>query len=388
MKALGMYIFGGSQTIGHLLEGWEIDTVLEMTDSMNLQNSYHFIKNYPNISVKLPGEYEENEDYIEQLKNTKYDLLFSNPPCSGLSQINRNASVDNKANVYLYNVIDMIDTIKPKTFLIENAPTLTTTGFPILKYLNKKLNDSYFVLILNDLAGNHNVAMHRRRTLVVGFNKEYFKGIPKLAIENEQISVKDVLNSIDYTYNKEYIKEVNEELFKYYSQVPENCSLYSALADQIDDTSVLHESLKKPVQKVKDKLSRNENIWDKSPWKSGIDSKFPSMTSLTRIIHPIENRELYIREYASIMGYPNDFIFYPDECITPTVQCIAQGVPVNFIRYISREIMRSFDYDEFYDGEIIYINQTNPKNLKIAAYKTLQDFCNADNIHCMEINLK
>ena len=34
MKALGMYIFGGSQTIGHMLEGWEVDTVLEMTDEM------------------------------------------------------------------------------------------------------------------------------------------------------------------------------------------------------------------------------------------------------------------------------------------------------------------------------------------------------------------
>ena len=42
MKAIGMYIFGGSQTIGHLLEGWKIDTILEMTDNMIENNAYHF----------------------------------------------------------------------------------------------------------------------------------------------------------------------------------------------------------------------------------------------------------------------------------------------------------------------------------------------------------
>ena len=46
MKAIGMHIFCGSQTIGHLLEGWKIDTVLEISEDMPNQNAYHFIKNY------------------------------------------------------------------------------------------------------------------------------------------------------------------------------------------------------------------------------------------------------------------------------------------------------------------------------------------------------
>ena len=181
MKALGMYIFGGSQTIGHILEGWKIDAVLEMTETMSSQNAYHFIKNYPDISVKVPSEYEENDSYLKSLKKENYDLLFANPPCSGLSQINRHASADNKTNCYLYKVFDMISSITPKTFLIENAPTLTTVGFPILKTMCEQLNDKYYVLILNDLAGNHRVAMHRRRTMVVGFSRACFGGIfPKL----------------------------------------------------------------------------------------------------------------------------------------------------------------------------------------------------------------
>ena len=26
-------------------------------------------------------EYEDNEEYLDELKNKEYDLLFSNPPC-------------------------------------------------------------------------------------------------------------------------------------------------------------------------------------------------------------------------------------------------------------------------------------------------------------------
>lgn len=389
MKALGMYIFGGSQTIGHLLEGWKIDTILEMTENMKEANSYHFVKNYPEIDVKLPSEYSEDKAYIKSLKDQKYDLLFANPPCSGLSQINKHASADNKTNRHLYNVFTMIKNVEPKTFLIENAPTLTTTGFPILKVMSRELGNKYFILILNDLAGNHGVAMHRRRTLVVGFNKEYFKGIPKInSNKRDSVNVKDILAKIDYKFNKEYAEGVDENLFKYYNQIPANKSLYGSLADTVEDTSTLDDTIQKPVQKLKDKISRNEGIWDKSPWRSGEDSKFPSMTSLTRIVHPTEDRELYIREYAAIMGYPNDFVFYPEECSTPTVQCIAQGVPVNFIRYISREIMDSFKAKDFYDGEIIYINQTNVDNLKIAVYESIEQFCKADNIHSTEITLK
>ena len=42
--------------------------------------------------------------------------------------------------------------------------------------------------------------------------------------------------------------------------------------------------------------------------------------------------------------------------------------------------MRSFHCTNFYDGDIIYINQTNPKNLKIASYQSIEEFCDANSI--------
>ena len=76
MKAIGMHIFCGSQTIGHLLEGWKIDTVLEISEDMPNQNAYHFIKNYPKISVKKPSEYTKVMKHILTNLNQRIMIFY------------------------------------------------------------------------------------------------------------------------------------------------------------------------------------------------------------------------------------------------------------------------------------------------------------------------
>ena len=379
MKAIGMYIFCGSQTIGHLLEGWDIDTILEISDEMPNQNAYHFIKNYPNISVKTPSEYKNNDTYLKQLKDNNYDLLFANPPCSGLSTINRNANVNSKTNNYIYDVMDMVNTIRPKVFLIENAPTLTSTGLPILKKIAATLLDYNFIII-NDKAGNHNVAMSRRRTFVIGFYKKYFYKLPIISCDAEpDTGIMNVLSSTDLTYNKEFVSDSLTDCFKYYNLVKPGDSFFRAMAR--NEVSDLPEKIQKEVEKIIYKQNNNLNIWDKSPYRPAPNEKAPSLASVIRIIHPIEDRDLYIREYAALMGYPDDFIFYPNECKTETIQCIAQGVPVNFIRYISKQIMNSFNTSKFIDGKVIYLNQTSYKDIKTKVYSNIESFQDTNTIY-------
>jgi site-specific DNA-cytosine methylase len=136
-----------------------------MTEDMDETNAFHFVRNY-DIPIIKPSQWN-NDDYLSSLKN-EYDLLFANPPCSGLSAINRNASADNDINKHIYEVANTINIIEPKTFLIENAPTLITKGAPILKDIQRILSDKYRITVITDLAGNHNVPMFRKRTLVVG----------------------------------------------------------------------------------------------------------------------------------------------------------------------------------------------------------------------------
>jgi len=339
-----------------------------MTDDMQEYNAYHFVKNYPDIPV-IDFSAWHNDNYFKD--SGEYDLLFANNPCSGLSSINRNASVDGAANVHFYEVLFAIKHINPKAFLIENAPTLTGLGLPLLKEIQSLINDKYKLVIINDLAGNHNVAMHRRRTLVVGFRKDFFENKVGNIKANTQpkYTVKEALKGLtSNSYNMEFDKHIlDQDLMRFYHLVKPGDSIMRALADHLDEVrdQLTEEEIRK-VESFKERRGSKKSIWDKSSYRIPLDDRAPSMASIIQLMHPTEDRDLYIREYARLMGYPDDFIFYPNECKCPTVQCLAQGVPVNFIRYISEEIMRAFNGDLIdLNGDVLYINQCNGTQKKV-----------------------
>ena len=386
LKACGMYIFGGSASIAHLQCGWNIEQVLEMTNDMPENNSYHFIKNYPEIPVLIPDKWN-NDIYLKKLKIKNYDLLFANNPCSGLSYINRNPNVNQPINGRFFEVFNVIDNIEPKCFLIENAPSLVTIGTPILKEMVKLLHEKYNFTIIRDKAGNHNVPMNRMRTLIVGWNKNEFDNKIPLLHMNKQNNcmIKDVLYNINNLNNMEEVIDIQwDNLKSYYNYVKINssvlrmcCENYNMIKDRIT------KSQNKAINTAMLKISENKNIWDKSPWRLDEATKCSSLTSISRFIHPTEHRNLYIREYARIMGYPDDFKFYPGECKCGVVQCIAQGVPVNFIKYISLEIKEAFSNNrELLNYDVIYQNHISKNYSCISS----EEFYGIDNLHHYKSN--
>ena len=377
MKAIGMYIFSGSQTIGHMKAGWDVDRVLEMTDDMRESNAFHFVRNY-NIPIIIPSVWNSG-DYLDSLVD-EYDLLFANPPCSGLSAINRNAGVDNDVNKHIYEVANVIKKIRPKTFLIENAPTLIAKGLPILKDIQKLLSSDYRVTIITDLAGNHSVPMYRKRTLVVGWRRDVFEKIPAVQqIVSDLYTVEDAFRGLDESVSNMSPIPLNDryDFSRFYKNVPAGdtvvkyiCDHYYSLKDQLteDENSL--------VLRAKEKYDKGGSVWDKSPLRLELKGRAPSITSVNRYIHPTEDRDIYIRECARLMGYPDSYKFYDGSTVS-VIQCVAQGVPVNFIKYISSEIMRLLNNPVYTTGEDVeYINQAN--GIQKCVFFTTEEFqrCN------------
>jgi Site-specific DNA methylase len=349
LKALGAFIFAGSATFGAERAGYQVEKILEMTDDMHLQNAYHFTKNRPDIPVVLPKEWD-NVAFLNKEKLKNYDLIYANCPCSSLSQINRNASasLDGTHNIQFHRVYNIIEAVQPKSFVIENAPTLIKLGYPLILDMINHLGKYYKFTIIRDYAGLHNVPMKRMRTLMVGWRKDYFNDkIPLLHMnKKKQMTIKDAIGDLydvplGSIPNHELVKHRGWKEYEYlFEYVKENSSIMLTMMemwDSIKDT-VTNESDIKQITRAIAKKSANKNIWDKSPWRSGENSPAPSLTSVTELIHPIHNRQWTIREYARLMGFPDDFIFYPDECETEIIQTLAQGVPASFIEYITSEI--------------------------------------------------
>lgn len=351
--------------------GFAVDTVLEMTEDMCENNAYHFVKNYPDIKVLKPSEWQT-------MSFSDIDVLCANPPCSGLSAINRNANIGNDVNKHIYEVVDQCLKIKPKVLFIENAPTLTNLGLPILKDLCTKLNNDYRVLIINDLAKNHNVAMHRRRTFFIAFRRDVFNGIPNIEANCQSpVSLLDVIKDNNSSFNNNLDEDRLYPSFeRYYNLVQPGESILTALARELPDD--LNEAERRVVTSFKDRQSKKDSIWDKTAYRP--KDLAPSMTSLAQIIHPIENRDLTIREYAKLMGYPDSFEFF-DGGHTKLIQCMAQGVPVKFIEYIASEIKDALDGNKSlaYNVDVLYINQCSGVQHK-TKFNTLNEFLSTDNI--------
>ena len=383
LKACGAYIFGGSQSLGHLQCGFKINTILEMTEDMIENNSYHFVKNYKDsIKVYRPSEWN-NESFLNNLYKEKYDLFFANNPCSGLSTINKNASINQPVNNRFFEIFDLIQKINPKVFLIENAPTLVTIGVPILHKMVNQLGDCYNFTIIRDYAGNHNVCMKRMRTLIIGWNKTYFKYIPIINMNKQDpIIIDDVLKDLSKdSLNMEFDKDLHmKDLEWIYPLIEQGSSVVRTIIKNYDE--VITKVPDKYIQFInnqKRKLEEGKSLFDKSAWRLKSNYIVPSMTSLAQYIHPTEDRELYIREYARIMGYPDDFKFYPNECKCRTIQCLAQGVPVNFIKYISNEIIRCLTEDYNYIDKEIHVNFQNHSK-KVGFAYTKDEFYQVSNL--------
>lgn len=389
LTAINAFIFCGSASIGVMENGlFNLEGVFEISDDIVNQNAKHFIHNYPEIPVITPSTWE-NDEYLEKIKEKDIDYMFCNCPCSGLSQINRNASVDSDTNIHFYRLFNIFKKVKPKCFTIENAPTLLKLGKPILNEMIKELTDYNFTFI-RDYGKNHGVAMNRQRTFVIGWRKDYFPETPIIEMHKYHKNVKDIIGDLydlevgDKTIpNFNFVEDrTDKELEKFFKDVPHLktirehiCLNYEQYEDKLSDR------MKKTLAGQLEKMRNNKRYWDKSHWRVREDKMFPSMASVIEIMHPVQDRPLTKREYARIMGYPDTFEFI--ECETPIIQCISQGVPVNYAKWISGECGQALlRKRNTVKSEIVYQHHVS----ELAQIYTKEEFINNDDITKIDKN--
>lgn len=347
--AINAFIFAGSFSLGTMKAGFDLKKVLEISDKQLNENAFYFKKNVADVPVVLPKEWE-NESYLDSIGTENIDLMCCNCPCSSLSQINRNASIDGKNNVHFYRLFKIFQHVKPKVFIIENAPTLVKLGYPIVKDMVSKLSTLYKFTIVRDLAGNHDVPMTRQRTLVFGWRSDAFSKIPIIKEDwHKMVTVKDTLSDIMNDTTDDFKSSTVGDISDLYKYALPKYSLMSGLAvrwlnDGNSFTDMLSERLKdshhlREVKRIAEKMRLKKNCWDKSPYKLSDDERFPSFTSVTEYLHPHQDRMLNMKEMARIMNYPDwyDFTDPKNECKIPVSQAMAQGVPVNFGKYAATQ---------------------------------------------------
>lgn len=354
-KVLGAMIFAGSASIGVMNNGVIPKAILEISDEIVDDNAKHFIHNYPEIPVVVPSVWE-NAEYLEKLRQEDYDLLYANPPCSGLSLGVRGGQSHEKGpNCHQYRYMDIVKGVQPKAFMYENAPTLLTTGKPILDDFVKQL-PNYKFTIIREFGMFHNVAMKRQRTFVVGWRDDVFKEIPTLHMDRTEkpTTVREIIGDlIDVPLGSIVNHELIEarpfkEVEKFFPDVPYVrggtqtvnwiiCNNYEKYEPHLD------EKTKKALKTQLYKQNAGLGYWDKSAQRPDPDKQAPSLTGYSSFIHPILDRQFTLREYARLMGYPDTFEFLPVHPGKEIVRHVAQGVPAKYFEWASKNVLEALN---------------------------------------------
>jgi DNA (cytosine-5)-methyltransferase 1 len=280
-------------------------------------------QNHPDANVIFGSM--DKIDYSQYIN--KVDLLTGGVPCQSFSQAGLRKGLEDPRGDLMMKFIDILNLIRPKTFMIENVKGLLThdSGNTIKKIIealnsNQLYNISYKCLD----ASKYNVPQKRERVFIVGVLKE----IQHSFSFPEEIEVKKVLKDVLYDVPVSNGAKYSEEKKTLFKMIPQG-GCWVNLPEDIQ----------------KEYLG---NSYNSGGGKRGIlyrlSMEKPSLTLLctpsqkqTERCHPLEERPLTVREYARIQTFDDTYNFVGS--LNSQYKQIGNAVPVELARHMGAALL-------------------------------------------------
>jgi len=363
----------------------------------------------------LKEYYDNSEISKEEFEKIKeVDVVCAVPVCAGLSMLNSQKACpdkecdmgrgnpDNVQNQNMYNITRyVLDKIKPKVYVFENAPTAySNLGKGVLDRLRKIAKEyNYSVTIEKVDTYNHGIPQARKRTFVYFFKDEnaYILNMehsetPTLEKFFETFISKDATQQDEYVGNKDnrdlvwqyvcekYAKPKGMNVIEYARElIKKDLNIFSILSiiKQLNDFEGLikyieekieneeDEKEKKNLQKflrkikhAKSKLDAGKSYWEFTNLFSlngkavnGIIGK-----SIPFLVHPNGQRAFSKREFLALMGMPNDYELKTKHFVS----IVSQSVSVNTARHAAKNC-KLFVEGKLRKAKTDFVKQDNTK---------------------------
>lgn len=233
MKALSLFAGGG---IGETyFEEIGVHTVIanELLPDRAAIHKYRF----PNTEMVV-GDIKENKSVlIQKAKENNVDLIVATPPCQGMSTAGKRDYVGDERNYLIFDVLDIVDAVKPNYILIENVPKFLKMSYPfngtitpIMGILNKKYSEEYEIIGDVYNAKDYNVPQSRKRTIIRMFKKGLTWGTPE---KSPEITLREAIGHLPSLANGEdsgikwhYCRKLPQRMIDAMSHTPTGHSAY------------------------------------------------------------------------------------------------------------------------------------------------------------------
>lgn len=263
---------------------------------------------------------EIKKQIIELSREQGVNMIIGGPPCQGFSLKGKKLGLNDPRNFLFKEYLNIVETLKPDVFTIENVKALlsTSAGWFKNQIIEKVHSLGYHVSygVLN--ASTFGVPQARERAIFLCC-KEKEIGLP---IGNDKIvTVKDAIGDLSYlnsgegAFEQEYLIEPESEYQR--ERRRNSVKLYNHKATDHSEIAIKKLSLI-PPECGKEHLPQEllgkqqfSGTWGRLKWdcvSPTIDTRFDASSNGTNN-HPYLNRAITPREAARLQSFDDDFVF-------------------------------------------------------------------------------
>lgn len=307
-----------------------------------------------------------------QLTPAEVNLIVGGPPCQGFSSAGARDWTDPR-NALLRNYVDIVTTLRPPWFVMENVEGLLTAnnGVFIIELISRFLEAGYWVRAKKVYLEQYGLPQRRKRVVIVGnLEEQPFDFPPPTHLEqtpfplfeqSPQLSILDALSDLpapvasgsaifDKPPQNEYqafLRQGDNRAVTHHQtkQINEVIQQRIRLLSQGGTMKNLPEDLQHPsftrraFRRVMDGTPTEKRGGAPSGLKRLVATK-PSLTitsaSPTEFVHPLEDRLLTLRECARIQSFPDSFEFFGSWSSIATQ--IGNAIPPLFMTHLVSHI--------------------------------------------------
>lgn len=322
-----------------------------------------------------------NDDVYGTSKGLNYiindkliDIIIGGPPCQSYSVAGRIRDDNNMKSDYrnylFEHYMNVVEKLQPKIFLLENVPGMLSAmpdGTPIIDLIRKDIKSKGYEIINNVRknsiinANDYGVAQNRKRVILVGLNKAYFKNndiqeildsfynelLPRY-MSKTKLTVQDSIGTLPPCLPK-YLDErpshidpkTNITWHKPRNHSLRDVKIFKMLARDIELEENIYTNSKKLIEVYNNATGKNTKVHKYHVLRKNL----PSTTILAhlykdglRFIHydSEQARTITVREAARLQSFDDDFNFVGSQ--TDAFKMIGNAVPPKLALALSKAI--------------------------------------------------
>lgn len=324
-------------------------------------------------------EYGSSKGFNNFVGNNEVDIIIGGPPCQAYSiagRIRDEHGMKNDYRNYLFqSYLKIVNQYKPKLFVFENVLGMLSAA-PDGELIINKIREGFSSIgyeLIEDVKGNavfdvseFGVPQNRTRVILIGVNRNYFKGYNLQAILKDfylniacKYKVKKIRTVKDAIYNLPKFKPLKEPIKisgKKYSHFPIMSDFYNHIPRFHSQRDIkIFEELAKDIYYGYNKYSSIQSLKDLYTQKTGKTSSIhkynvlnwdkPSNTIVAHLykdglrhIHPDfkQARSITVREAARLQTFDDDFEFLGSQ--SDQYKMIGNAVPPLFAKIIAQSV--------------------------------------------------